>query len=107
MDLITYALAKKHASQAVSQAKEELKNSITEAISDISSSKIPYMGKDGYWWIGNTSTGIRVKHNVEVDGTLVSDNANGQIYVEKDGEKVIVLEGHDRIPNDEINELFV
>lgn len=92
MDLITYALALASNPEPVDVSK------IT-----------PSIGENGNWFIGDKDTGVSAvkSSNVDVDGVLVADTEDQEIFVLKDGVKTVVGDATSSIDVKEIGTLFL
>lgn len=92
MDLLTYALARKHSSSS----SEVVDSAIT-------------IGDNGNWFIKGIDTGLSAdphKNLVEVDGILKADTEKRNLVVVKDGSETIVGEYTSGIELDNIVQLF-
>ena len=93
MDLLAYALAKKHTETAIEEAAN---TSIT-------------IGDNGNWFIKGVDTGLvadPTKNLVEVDGILKADTEKRNVVVIKDGEETVVGEYTSGIELSNITKLF-
>ena len=96
MDLIAYALAKKHSQESGGGGSQPVESAIT-------------IGNNGNWFIKGIDTGLSAdphKNLVEVDGILKADTEKRNLVVLKDGEETIVGEYTSGIELSNITQLF-